>query len=168
MEVSIRPVKIEDAEYIYEIRNMPGVFENILTMPGERISRTQDFIEGLSENNFNFVAEIQEDEMKKVVGTVGLQVNTRRLRHSGGIGIMVHKDYQGMGIGKALMEKVIDVADNWLMLKRLELGVYTDNERAIKLYKSCNFVIEGTKRYSVIRNGQYIDEYIMARYNEKI
>jgi len=55
--------------------------------------------------------------------------NSARIRHSGSIGITVSKDYQGKGIGKVLLNKVIDLADNWLMLVRLELGVFTDNER---------------------------------------
>lgn len=31
-------------------------------------------------------------------------------------GIMVDKDFQGKGIGRALMLKMLDLADNWLML----------------------------------------------------
>jgi putative acetyltransferase len=37
-------------------------------------------------------------------------------------------------------------------------------KKAIKLYKSFEFEIEGTRKYAAIRNGQYADEYIMARY----
>jgi len=77
---------------------------------------------------------------------------------------MVHKDYQGMGIGKALLKEVLDLADNWLKLVRVELSVFVDNERAINLYKSLGFQIEGTKKYAAIKNGEYADEYVMARY----
>jgi len=76
---------------------------------------------------------------------------------------MVHKAYQGMGIGKKLMETLLDMADNWLMLVRVELTVYTDNEKAIGLYQKMGFVSEGVKRKAAIRSGQYADEYIMAR-----
>ncbi|MDF2521388.1 MAG: GCN5-related N-acetyltransferase, partial [Clostridia bacterium] len=86
-------------------------------------------------------------------------------RHSASIGIMVHAGYQGKGIGSALFEKVIDIADNWLMLVRLELGVFVENERAVKLYKSFGFQIEGRRKYAAVRNGEYADEYMMARYN---
>ena len=88
--------------------------------------------------------------------------NPRR-RHCADIGMMVHKDYQGKGIGKKLMETLIDLADNWLMLVRLELGVYTDNERAIELYKKFAFEPEGIKCKDAVRNGQYIDVLMMAR-----
>lgn len=85
------------------------------------------------------------------------------MRHSAGFGIMVHRDWQGRGVGRALMEAALDVADNWLMLTRVELTVFTDNARAIGLYKSLGFEIEGTKRMGAIRNGAYADEYYMAR-----
>lgn len=88
-----------------------------------------------------------------------------RLRYSASIGIMVYADYQGKGIGTALFKKVFDHADNWLMLTRLELTVFIENKRAVKLYESFGFQIEGTRKYCTIKNGKYADEYLMVRYN---
>ncbi len=166
MNISIRPINLDDAQSINEIRIMDGVRENLLALTSERISKMQAQINELTDNQHMFVAELEENGIKKVVGNIGLIVNnSARIRHSGSIGIAVNKDYQGKGIGKALLNEVIDLADNWLMLVRLELGVFTDNESAINLYKSLGFVIEGTKKYAIIKHGKYADEYIMARYN---
>lgn len=166
LDFTIRPVRIEDAAAVNEIRRMDGVRENILGIISERLTRSEDFIKGLSENDHLLVAEVEEKDMKKVVGMIGMNVNRNpRLRHSASIGIMVHTDYQGKGIGTALFKKVIDLADNWLMLVRLELTVFVENDRAVKFYKSLGFQIEGTKKYGAVRNGQYADEYLMARYN---
>lgn len=166
MNINIRPVRFEDAKYLHEIRIMDGVRENIMALTSERIDKMQSFISGLTDNQHVFVAEIEENGEKKVIGIVGLTVNaSARVRHSGSIGINVSKDYQGKGIGKALLNKVIDLADNWIMLVRVELNVLSDNERAINLYKSMGFVIEGTKKYAIIKNREYADECIMARYN---
>jgi len=60
---------------------------------------------------------------------------------------------------------VIDLADNWLKLVRLELTAFVENEGAVRLYQSLGFQIEGVKKYAAIRNGEYADEYLMARYN---
>jgi putative acetyltransferase len=62
------------------------------------------------------------------------------------------------------MTAILDLADNWLMLKRVELSVFVDNEPALALYRSFGFVVEGTKKFAAIRNGAYMDEYLMARY----
>jgi putative acetyltransferase len=47
---------------------------------------------------------------------------------------------------------------------RLELTVYTDNVRAIRLYERYGFQVEGTLRGFGLRHGQYVDALTMARW----
>jgi len=61
------------------------------------------------------------------------------------------------------MAAIIDAADNWLNLRRLELTVYVDNEPAIRLYRKFGFEIEGTRRADVFRDGRFVDSFAMAR-----
>lgn len=61
------------------------------------------------------------------------------------------------------MNALLDLADNWLMLKRVQLTVFTDNERAIELYESLGFEREATLRGATAKGGKYADEYLMAR-----
>jgi hypothetical protein len=93
-----------------------------------------------------------------VAGIINLHVGSGRERHAGDIAMAVHDKFQGQGIGKMLL-----MADNWLNLVRLELDIYTDNERAIHVYKQFDFDIEGRKRLDAFRGGSYIDSYMMAR-----
>ena len=86
-----------------------------------------------------------------------------RRRHVGEIHMAVRDDWHGKGVGTALMEAALDLADNWLNLMRLELTVYADNEAGIALYKKFGFEIEGTHRLYAFRNGEYVDAYSMAR-----
>jgi len=166
LNYSIRAVRTEDASAINEMRRMDGVRENTLGLFSERISRSEEFIKGLSKDEHMLVAEIDVDGIKKVVGVVGLHINGNpRLRHSASLGILVHAEYQGKGIGTALLMKILDLADNWLMLVRVDLTVFVGNEGAVKLYKSVGFEIEGVKKYAAIRDGKYADEYIMGRYH---
>jgi putative acetyltransferase len=78
--------------------------------------------------------------------------------------MVVRDDFQGQGVGTALLQAALDLADNWLNLLRLELEVYTDNEPAVRLYTRAGFVIEGTLRQYAYRDGQYADVYAMARF----
>ena len=71
--------------------------------------------------------------------------------------------YQGRGVGTTLMETLLDLADHWLMLVRVELEVFADNEQAIRLYEKLGFEKEGLLRMTTVRNGRYVDEYKMAR-----
>lgn len=165
MEFYIRPIKVSDASGINELRRMIGVFENNLGIPSERIKRNEDGIASMDENIHAFVAVSKDTNGNEIiVGNAGLYVSARhRQRHSAGIGMAVHKDFQGMGIGTALMQTLLDIADNWLMLMRIELTVFTDNERAIALYKKFGFSIEGTMKKAAIKNGTYMDNFMMAR-----
>lgn len=167
MEFLIRPIEIGDGKGVNALRRMPGVFENTLGIPSERVKRNEDFIMNMDGNQHQFVAVVQnKNGEEEIIGTAGLTINSNpRLRHSGGIGIMIHKDYQNMGVGTALMEALLDVADNWLMLIRVELGVFEDNKRAIHLYEKLGFKKKGLKRLAAIRNGKYENEYLMARIN---
>jgi putative acetyltransferase len=85
------------------------------------------------------------------------------MRHVGSIGMAVRDDWQGRGVGTALMEAALDLADNWLNLTRVELTVYVDNAPAIALYEKFGFEVEGTHRRMAFRNGGYVDGYSMAR-----
>ncbi|MFN6964611.1 MAG: GNAT family N-acetyltransferase [Pyrinomonadaceae bacterium] len=100
-----------------------------------------------------------------LVGSVGLHTYPERPRrkHVGTIGIGVRDDWAGKGIGTALLAAAIDLADNWLDLRRIELEVYTDNEAAIRLYEKFGFELEGTKRMDAFRDGRYVDSHVMAR-----
>lgn len=100
---------------------------------------------------------------EKVVGFVNLQTFRDCRAHVGSIGIFVHDDYQNRGIGSQLMAAIIDLAENWLNLKRIELIVNTDNPSAIHLYEKFGFEIEGTLKKDAFRDGAYIDAYTMAK-----
>ena len=118
------------------------------------------FFSETREGLYHLVACVDEE----VVGHLGLETFTRpRRRHVGEIGMAVRDDWQGKGIGSALMEAALDLADNWLNLIRLELTVYSDNAAGIALYEKFGFEIEGTHHRYAFRNGEYVDAYSMAR-----
>lgn len=140
----IRPIRFTDAEDVYNLRILDGVRENTMSLFSERLDKTESFIKNISSEDHVMVAEIEENGIEKVIGLAGLHMmKSPRARHSASLGISVHTDYQGFGIGTALMQKLIDLADNWLMLIRIELEVFTDNKAAINLYQSFGFVVEG-------------------------
>lgn len=105
---------------------------------------------------------------QRVVGYLSLERNHKdRRSHSGHLAMAVHEDFQGQRVGSQLMASAIDIADNWLALLRINLTVYTDNERAIALYKKFGFQLEGTQVASALCEGRFVDEHIMGRIHPK-
>ena len=86
-----------------------------------------------------------------------------RRSHCGSVGIAVAKGWHGQGIGSRLLGALLDVADNWMNLRRVELMVYTDNEPAIALYRKHGFEVEGELRDYAVRDGRHVNAYAMAR-----
>lgn len=111
------------------------------------------------------VAEMLDEHGYVIAGSADLVPlgKSIRRRHAMGLGITVADEWQGIGIGAALMAALIDKADRWMNVLRIELQVYTDNARAIALYERFGFVVEGTHRAHALRDGRFVDALTMAR-----
>src|SRR5262245_48310850 len=99
----------------------------------------------------------------RVVGLLGLEVGRGRRAHSAALGMMVHDDFQGRGVGTALLAAAVELAERWLGLHRIELEVYPDNAAALRLYGKFGFEEEGRFRRFALRDGQWTDAIGMAR-----
>ena len=157
--IFIRPIRIDDAADLHQARIQPNVMLYTEGMPALRLEATQQFINSLGVDDHTLVAEVDG----KAVGVASLHVHSGKQRHVAHIGIYIHDAYQKQGIGRALLEALLNIADNFLGLIRVELEVYADNTGAISLYESLGFVAEGRKKKARFRNGQYVDILFMAR-----
>lgn len=159
--IAIRRTEPSDAEAYQRIFSCPKVIHGTLQLPYPSVETWRKRLSEVPDGVFNLCACVGDE----AVGQLGLHtfLHVPRRRHIGQLGMAVHDDWQGKGVGSALMAAAINLADNWLNLTRLELEVYTDNESAIALYKKFDFITEGTHKNFAYRNGQYIDVYAMAR-----
>ncbi|HEY2481151.1 MAG TPA: GNAT family N-acetyltransferase [Caulobacteraceae bacterium] len=159
-EVVIRAQEPEDMADLTEAYNQPRAIWGTLQVPFTSLDARRKRREGLPASHTLLVAAIGG----KVIGGAGLHpAENRRRSHAASIGMAVHDAYAGRGAGRALMQALIDQADRWLNYKRLELTVWTDNERAILLYEGFGFEREGVLRAYAWRDGTYIDALAMAR-----
>ncbi|WP_017906997.1 GNAT family N-acetyltransferase [Pseudomonas asplenii] len=99
-----------------------------------------------------------------VIGSCSLEQYERvRRSHAGNVGMGVATAWQGKGVGSRLLAAVLEVADNWMNLQRVELSVYVDNQAARALYRKFGFEEEGVMRAYAIRDGVLTDALSMAR-----
>jgi len=98
-----------------------------------------------------------------VVGMLSCRGEKRRaMRHVVRLGMSIRKAWWGRGIGTEMMRGAIAWARGTGVVRRIELMVYADNARAIRLYRKFGFVEEGRRRGAVLRDGVYIDDLVMA------
>jgi RimJ/RimL family protein N-acetyltransferase len=165
-EFIIRQATADDAEQlIAHVKHMAVEAAQWLPMqPGEFQVSVEEEREILakaaaSQNSLFLVAEVDG----KIVGVLNYSGGKRQAtRHVATFGMAVRAAWQGRGVGTALLTEAIRHAKESGCVRRLDLQVYADNERAIRLYTRLGFAAEGVLRKAVLRNGEFIDELMMA------
>ena len=69
----------------------------------------------------------------------------QRMAHVGKLEIFLRSDCRGKGVGRTLMDAVLQWARDHAVLAKIGLSVFEDNERAVQLYRSMGFQIEGRR-----------------------
>lgn len=161
-ELTIRPIRMEDAEDLLALANMPGVRWGTTRTGAMTMMEERAYLERFAASPDRYI--LGAEMGGRIVGIVHLGgMPGPRMRHVAHVGMMVRDDCVGRGIGTQLLKDMLDLADNWLGVHRIELEVMVDNAPAVRLYEKTGFVHEGIKRDMVLREGRYVDGYMMAR-----
>lgn len=166
-QIKVRVAVEEDAATMLEIQKEVLAEEDFLITTVEEFQQTIDgqkeWIQAkiANERETIFIAQYEE----KMVGWLMFQSpHRKRLAHTGTFGMMVLKEYRGLGIGKLLLKKIITWAEHNPYIKKISLGVFSTNERAIALYKKMGFVEEGRKINEIkLHDNEYIDDVLMYK-----
>lgn len=160
----IRRVEPGDAEAIARMMGDPTVYPGLMQLPYPSVAAWAERLKTPPSDGSVDLFLIAE-RGGQAVGSAGLHPAGTRLRrrHVAMLGISVIGAAQGQGVGTALMQALLDYADGWGQILRIELNVYADNQRAIGLYQRFGFVHEGTHRAYALRDGVYVDSLSMAR-----
>lgn len=159
-DIRIRAAETADMAQVTEALNQPRAVWGTLQTPLMPVAMREHRFDPTDLNSRHLVAEVKG----QVVGSISLHRDPYHRRgHTAGLGMAVHDDHAGRGVGRAMMAAVIDLAENWWNIRRLELNVYADNVPAIALYESFGFEREGLHRAYAWRDGAYVDSLSMAR-----
>lgn len=160
----LRNIIPNDAEKIINHYKIAGGETNFLSFGAEGILLTVDeekevLEKMLSQENSDFICVEIDGYM---AGCLSINGNKRkRMKHCVEFGISVEKKYWGIGIGRLLLDEMILICkDNGI--RKINLKTSEDNERAINLYKSYGFEIEGRLKNECCIDGKFSDTYCMA------
>lgn len=161
----VRKIKVTDAESLLALfHRLDNETSFMLMEPGERKTSIEHQMESLtsySECESKVMFVIADDgDIHGFISGVGYTSN--RNNHSMYCVMGIKQALAGQGYGKRLLASL----EAWAFgqaFTRLELTVMCHNERAYNLYLSTGFEVEGVKRRSLKVDGQYVDEFYMAK-----
>jgi RimJ/RimL family protein N-acetyltransferase len=91
----------------------------------------------------------------------------QRMSHAGNFGISLRTAWRSVGLGTAMMAALCDWVDALGTVQKICLGVFADNQQAVRLYERFGFVQEGRLRRQIRRaEGDYMDEILMGRWSD--
>ena len=165
MNYQIVEASLADIEDLYECTcKVFAETDFMLLSAGE----TEHLLAGL-QRRIKYIQSSAKDQLwiarhdGKIVGWLdAMGSSARKKQHSIYLVVGVLKQYWRRGIGSQLMNSVIEWAKKE-SITRLELTVVETNQSAIELYKKYGFEQEGIKKKSLLINGQYQNELMMAR-----
>ncbi|WP_051074467.1 GNAT family N-acetyltransferase [Fangia hongkongensis] len=162
-EVIMRRALPEDTEAICQIIQQESVYKDTLQYPYRQTEHKRKRLAEFTDHAIFLVAVLEGS----VIGEVGVNIekNPRR-SYAGNISIILDENYRSMGIASKMLSTLVELSDNWLGLKRLELTVFYDNNPAICLYEKHGFKVEGRLCQYALRAGKYVDVLTMARLKE--
>ena len=163
--VRIRHATVADAEAILAHLVQAGAETDFLTFgaegPGFTVADEEESLRLAAAHDNRFWVLAERDGV--VVANLTFFGGTRpRLRHVGDFGISVLREAWGLGLGRRMLEMLIAWARGGGIIRKINLGVAPANARAIALYESLGFVVEGRVTRSVLVGGVLDDTLLMG------
>lgn len=127
------------------------------------IQEQEQWIQSLNEKDTSLllVAEVGST----IVGNIDLTAPSRSmLQHTAVLGMGVHPDWQGKGIGKHLLRNALNWADRQPGLDIIWLQVFGDNHSAVSIYQHAGFLETGRQPGFFRKpDGTRVDQITMMR-----
>ena len=150
-EVTIRFLTANDKEALFQMFSSMSSEALKWSMAPYTMEVIQRWI-----NNIKNLIPLVAEYNNRIVGYASIyKFQHPRRKEIGDLAIYLHQDFHNVGLGTAMMKKLLQLAKEHKMHK-LELYVVEDNKAAVALYKKFGFKIEGISKDSFFgSDGKY-------------
>lgn len=139
----------------------------ILMMEKITLEEEREWLEGTIkgiENDIKIMIMIEIDNQVIANATVQRIAKRRNANeHIGNFGVAIRKEYRRKGLGKLLLEMLIEMAKKEWKIELAQLSVYDSNKPARELYNILGFKEVGRIPKGVKFYNKYMDEIIMIK-----
>lgn len=139
--LTLRQLSIDDQQNIFALRSDREINKYLDREPSKTIEDAINFINKVNENiakNDSLYWAITLKDKNILIGTICL-FSLSDENDNCEIGYELLTDFQGQGIMKEAVEKVIDYAFNTIKVKNIEAFFHRDNLNSIKLLEKFSF-----------------------------
>jgi len=113
---------------------------------------------------YTLIAELMlPSGRERVVGAAWLTVLQHRQRHVGRLQLVVQPELRGGEVEVSLLKAALNLADEWLALRRVETIVFPSDEVRLALLAGHGFTHEVTMRRYAVRAGEFAEAWLLAR-----
>ncbi len=165
---AVRPARPTDAPSLAALFAAVRSEGRWLVTPASAISESSEaFWIGEAIRAANTLALVAEADGELIANVLVTVERSTISDHVGTLSICVAADWRDVGIGSVLVRTALQAA-RASRLRKVALGVFPDNLRAISVYERAGFVREGLRRrqYRGPR-GTFRDELLMAWFPEE-
>jgi len=171
MKITFRTPQLSDYPALTEYINELSAERTFIRLQGKVLTEDEE-----KEYLSSFIKQIEAKTAVKLfafdnetlIGGADVTLGYGAELHVGLFGITIRKSHRGLGIGTTLLHKTIQLAIESLPdLEILTLSVFSDNEKAKKMYQKVGFIPYGSLPNGVIRDGEHSDHEYMYLPKEK-
>lgn len=166
-EIVLRTPTSEDLDALLAYINELSKEDTFITFSGEIITREEEekflttTLDKMGKGDTLMICAFYNNLLIGNCGVDRRTISRQREKHLGIVGISLRKQFRGDGIGKVMLQALLDTTKAHYDFKLLTLDVYGINAVAISLYQQLGFQEYGRLPKGVLYKGEYIDKVEM-------
>lgn len=166
-EIIFRTIVGSDAETLLDFRRqVPLDSTHTMQHVGMKLPSLEETNARLTKQlDDKIIVNIGAFDAEKLIGYLNFRpavADHPWMLHVAEFGMMILKEYWGLGLGKTLLALQESYAKR-VGITRIEALVRAKNDRGVKLYEHSGYKIEGTRRRAAKIDGELNDEYFIAK-----